>query len=105
MATSVAFSQDKSVQNKKSESASTKEVIKSVIPNLAHHSISVTLANIDPQEDYHILLYNSEKELISTYWVDGNEMTLAIGSIAANNYELVLLKGNEVVDKKEMLLQ
>jgi len=105
MATSVAFSQDNSAQNKKSGFASTKEVIKSVIPNLTHHSISVILANIDPKEDYHILLYNSEKELISTYCVDGNEMTFCIGAIASNNYELVLLKGNQVVDKKAMLLQ
>ena len=105
MATCVAFSQDNRIQNKKSESASAKAVITSVIPNLAHHGISVTFANLDPKEDYHLLLYNTEKELINTYWVDENEMTLYIGAIASNSYELVLLKGKEVVDKKEMLLQ
>jgi hypothetical protein len=63
------------------------------------------LANLDPQEEYHVLLYNSEKELVNTYWVDRNEMSLYVGAIAASNYELVLLKGKEVVDKKEIFLQ
>src|SRR5690349_14195829 len=74
MTTYVAFSQDNAKQ-KKQESAATKATIEKVVPNLAHHTVSVAVANIDVNEDYHLLLYNSGKELINTYWVDGNDLT------------------------------
>ena len=105
MASSIAFSQDSSGQEKKPVPASTNAMIERVIPNLAHHTISVVLANLDPKGDYSILLYNSGKELINTYWVDGNELSLFVGSIEPNNYELVLVDRKKVVDRKEMLLQ
>jgi hypothetical protein len=105
LASTLTYSQDNRTKHKKSETTSSEEVIESVVPNLSHHSISLTFSNLDPQEDYKILLYNSDKELMHTYSIDGNEMTLFVGSIAPSNYELVVLKRNEVVDKKEIYLQ
>ena len=96
----VAFSQDSNPQHKK-----LKGTIEQVVPNLNHSCISVTLANLDPKADYHLLLYNADKELLNTYWVDGNDVTLFVGSIAASNYQLVLKKDDEIVDTKEMFLQ
>jgi len=105
MATSAAFSQDNSAQQNKAATTSKKAIIEKVVANLNHSCISVTLANLDPKGDYHLLLYNSDKELMNTYWVDGNDVTLFVGAIAASNYELVLKEGDRVVDTKDMLLQ
>ena len=104
MATSLAFSQVNG-QQAQPATASTKTLIESVVANSSHQCISVTFLNLNPKEEYHVLLYNAEKELLNSYWVDGNSMTLYVGPLAPSNYEVVLMMGKEVVDRKQMLLQ
>jgi hypothetical protein len=104
MASSFAFSQDK---NNRRENANNPQrvAIEKVIPNLEHQSISVTLVNINVMDDYHIILYNSEDEVVNTYWVDGISMTMFVGPLSPGDYELELVKGKTTLDRKEAVLK
>ena len=104
MAPSFAFSQDK---NNRRENANNPQrvAIEKVIPNLEHQSISVTLVNINVMDDYHIILYNSEDEIVNTYWVDGVSMTMFVGPLSPGDYELELVKGKTTLDRKEIVLK
>jgi len=101
--TSTLFSQNSELSSKfqTSETAG----IQRVVPNLEQHNVLVTFANLDTNGEYHVLLYDFNKQLMGTYWVDGNQMAIYVGSIAPNNYTLVLKKDNKVIDKKEILIQ
>lgn len=79
--------------------------IDKVIPNLDHHNIAVVFANLDPNEEYHIQLLNANREVINNYWIDDTSLTLYVGTILSGSYELVLLKGKEPIDRKQVLLQ
>lgn len=104
MAPSFAFSQDR---NSKRENANNPQrcAIDKVIPNLEHQSISITFVNLNVMDDYHIVLYDSDGEMVNTYWVDGNAMTMFVGPLSPGDYELELVKGRSTIDRREIVLQ
>ena len=104
MAPSLTFSQDER-GTQKNANASTKSLIETVVPNLAHQSISVTFSSLDMKNDYRVLLFNEEGDLMNSYWVDGKEMTLFVGPISPGNYELVLMRDKTTVDRREIVLE
>jgi len=105
MAPSFAFSQDNRNQKRENAANLQRSAIDKVMPNLEHQSIAVTLVNIDMMDDYHIVLYDSEGEMVNTYWVDGNAMTMFVGPLSPGDYEIELVKGKTVVDRRELVLQ
>ncbi|MFI5134241.1 MAG: hypothetical protein ACHQD9_00180 [Chitinophagales bacterium] len=106
MAASVAFSQDDSGALKQTTvSNGSQGMIDKVIANENHECITVRFSNLDQKEEYHILVFSTAGQLLNTFWVDGNEMTLFVGSIPPGTYELVLMKKKQVIDKKEILMK
>ena len=104
MAPSLAFSQDNRGGQQK-ENASKKTEIETVTPNLAHQSVSVTFANLDFKNDYGILLYNSDGEMLNSFWIDEQAMTLFVGPISPGDYELVLMRDKTTIDTRQITLQ
>ncbi len=104
MAPSLAFSQDNR-GGKQQENVVKKCAIGEVTPNLAHQSISITLQNLDPENDCRMLLYNGEGEMVNSFWIDADAMTLYVGAISPGDYELVLVKDKATIDRRQVTLQ
>jgi hypothetical protein len=104
MAPSFAFSQDR---NNRRENANNPQrvAIDKVMPNLEHQSISLTFVNLNVMDDYHVILYNSEDEVVNSYWVDGPAMTMFVGPLSPGDYEIELVKGKTTIDRREIELK
>jgi len=106
MAASVAFSQNDSGALKQPVvSNGSLGKIDKVIPNENHECITIDFANLDEKDEYHILVFSAAGQLLNTFWVDGNEMTLFVGSVPPGTYVLVLMRSKQVIDKKEVLMK
>jgi len=106
LATTLAYSQDsRSTLNQTFTSDSAKCKISKIIPDVGRGSINVSLINLNLREEYHLVLYTSGGQQLGSYWVDQDATTLFVGNIPPDTYILILMEGNRIVDRKQLMVK
>ena len=105
MATTLAFAQQDRGLNQTFTSDSGKCAISKIISDQGRASMNVTLMNLRSREEYHLILFTSGGQELGRFWVDQEVCSLYVGNLPPDTYILVMMEGNQIVDRKQVLIR
>ena len=106
MASSVAMSQENLYGvDKDTITDPTKTRIERVAVDMSRATLLAAFSNLDATAEYHLGFFNSNGEMLASYWIDGPETAFFLGSMPPGQYFVVLTEGKKVIDRKQIIVK